>query len=47
MTEWQGPFTGVQGLLEGCVYVGVAAGVVAAGAAWVLRRRSAAERRAR
>ena len=47
MTEWQGPFTGMQELLEGCVYVGVVAGAVAAAAGWVLHRRSARERRPR
>jgi len=47
MTEWQGPFTGMQELLEGCVYIGVVAGVVAVGAAWVLRRRSMQDRRSR
>jgi len=45
MTSWQGPFVGLQGLLEGCWYVGAAAGVVAAFAAWRLHRRSVEERR--
>jgi uncharacterized protein (TIGR03382 family) len=44
MTEWQGPFAGMQELLEACASVGVLAGVVAAVAAWVLRRRSVQQR---
>jgi hypothetical protein len=47
MTEWQGPFDGMQGLLEGCVYVGVVAGVAAGAAAWLLHRRAAEERELR
>lgn len=45
MTDWQGPFTGMQGLLEACAYAGVAAGVASGIAAWWLHRRSAEERR--
>lgn len=44
MTEWQGPFAGLQGLLEACASVGAVAGVLAAAAAWSLRRRSAEQR---
>jgi hypothetical protein len=44
MTDWQGPFTGMQELLEACASVGVVAGVVAAVAAWALRRRSVRQR---
>ena len=40
MTDWQGPFAGMQGLLEACASVGVIAGLVAAATAWELRRRS-------
>ncbi|WP_369137229.1 hypothetical protein [Modestobacter versicolor] len=47
MSEWQGPFTGMEALLEGCVYVGVVAGVVATVAGWVLHRRSVRGRRLR
>ena len=45
MTDWQGPFVGMQGLLEGSGYAGAAAGVVSAIAGWVLHRRAVAERR--
>jgi hypothetical protein len=44
MTDWQGPFTGLQALLEACASVGAVAGVLAAAAAWTLRRRSAEQR---
>jgi hypothetical protein len=44
MTDWQGPFVGMQGLLEACASVGAAAGLIAAAAAWTLRRRSAEQR---
>jgi hypothetical protein len=47
MTDWQGPFAGMQGLLEACASVGVIAGLVAAAAAWTLRRRSAEQRELR
>jgi hypothetical protein len=44
MTDWQGPFTGLQGLLEACASVGAVAGLIAAVAGWTLRRRSVGER---
>jgi hypothetical protein len=44
MTEWQGPFVGMQELLAGCGYVGVIAGMVSAAVAWRLHRRSVRER---
>jgi membrane associated rhomboid family serine protease len=40
MTEWQGPFVGLQELLVGCASVGAIAGLAgAAVAAWTMRRR--------
>ena len=46
MTDWDGPFAGMQGLLEACASVGAVAGLLAAAAAWTMRRRSVDQREA-
>jgi hypothetical protein len=43
--EWQGPFAGLEGLLEVWAWSAVVTGcLVAVAAAWVVRRRSADRR---